>query len=272
MIENEISLIFKLDTKQPIEVHKFASAFVAIADEFEREVKYKNPDLKDGIEIFVKDIHEGSIIASLIPGTTLVAPFIAHMDQVLIVEEFVRNYGKKITALATGNLGLWKPKKTEFHTFIEGTKAIASDSNGSAELQACTFEDGERKIRSSFKFTTKEAKSVQSNAKSMLLELDASDSKIHERVLMVFTRSDVGAAKVGKRSGERVRIESISDKTLPIMYASDLAEQKIKHEIREAEENIYKKAFIVDVKVELINQNPAAYSILNLHDVIDISD
>ena len=70
--------------------------------------------------------------------------------------------------------------------------------------------------------------------------------------MMLFTRSDVGNATVGKRSGERVIIEEVHGKALALMYASEMAEEWIKHEIREAEDNIYKKGFVVDVNVRMV--------------------
>jgi len=77
---------------------------------------------------------------------------------------------------------------------------------------------------------------------------------------------------LGKRTGEWVQIEEISDKDLPLIYASDLAEQRIKHEIREADENVYKKGFVVDVNVQTKGGRLVAYRITNLHQVIDLSE
>ena len=48
---------------------------------------------------------------------------------------------------------------------------------------------------------------------------------------MVFTQANVKDTPVGRKSGERVMIEEIADKELPLVYAPDLAEQRIKHEI-----------------------------------------
>ncbi len=89
---------------------------------------------------------------------------------------------------------------------------------------------------------------------------------------MIFTRSDIGTAQVGKPSGERVKIEEISAKPLALIYASDLAEQRIKHEIREADDNVYEKGFVVDVNVRSSNGKPAAYAVTHVHQVIDLPD
>ena len=89
---------------------------------------------------------------------------------------------------------------------------------------------------------------------------------------MYFTRSDIGDVKLGKRSGERVVIENISDRDLPLIYASNLSEQRIKHEIRDAEDNIYHKGFVVDVNVQTKGGKPAAYAVTNVHQVIDLPE
>jgi len=51
-----------------------------------------------------------------------------------------------------------------------------------------------------------------------------------------------------------------------------LAEQRIKHEIRETDDNIYKKGFTVDVKLQSVGGRTVAYSILTVHDVVDLPD
>ena len=89
---------------------------------------------------------------------------------------------------------------------------------------------------------------------------------------MVFKRTNVAHATTGKRSGELVEIETLPNKALPIVYASALAEERIRHEIADADENVYKKAFDVDVNVEIRAGKPVAYRLVSVHDVIDLPD
>lgn len=89
---------------------------------------------------------------------------------------------------------------------------------------------------------------------------------------MYFTRSDVGNAPKDKRSGEKVKIPEVSDKALPIIYASSLAEERIKHEIREANHNIYKKGFSVDMSILYRGSKPIVYRILAVYEIIDLPD
>jgi hypothetical protein len=139
-------------------------------------------------------------------------------------------------------------------------------------LRAVAFEDGKKKVKAAITFNTLEARKAQEQIEDQRLMLEASASADYQRVLMVFKQSNVKDAVMGKRTGERVTIEEISPRDLPLIYASDLAEQRIKHEVREADDNVYKKGFIVDVNVQLVGGKPAGYRVTNLHQVIDLPD
>jgi len=150
--------------------------------------------------------------------------------------------------------------------------AIARDPNASSTLEAAVFEDGKREVRAALTFNTGGAKRVQATIEAAKERLNEEKHQIFERVLMFFTRSDVRDAPNGKRSGERVIIEEISKRDLAIMYASDLAKERIKHEIREENDNVFKKGFVVDVMSLTRNDKPVAYKILEVHEILDLPE
>lgn len=270
MREQPSHLILKLDTDQPILLSDFVGAFTSLSNEYERYIKETNPDLLPNSEIFVKEVRAGCIEAELLPWLAVAAPIITEMDKALIVEQFVRSWGGKLKALISGNRGKQPKSKAELKDFTNAVTAISIDPNGSATLSAAVFEDGKREIKVAFKFDNKDAKKILKSIDALKDDLDKIENADHDRVLMVFTRSDVHNAKVGRSSGERVVIEEISPKSLGLMYASNLAEKRIKHEIREADENVFKKGFEVDVNVKLSNGKPVAYSVTNVHQVFDL--
>lgn len=208
----------------------------------------------------------------MIPYVVAAAPFIAQMDQVIIVEQFVRTWGARISALVSGNLEAWSPKKSELKVLVDATEAIVRDPNATSTLEAVTFEDGKSQVRASFQFSTPDAKKAQVTIDGIYKRLETPTGADHERVLMVFTRSDIGKATLGKRSGERVMIEEVHPKPLALMFASALAEERIKHEIREAEDNLYKKGFVVDVNVRMVGGKPSVFAVTNVHTIIDLPD
>jgi hypothetical protein len=272
MSDAKAILRLRISTEEPVEIDAFVGAFTSLAEEYRREIRENYPDADGDARIFVKEVRKKCIEADLIPYVVAAAPFIAHMDQVVIVEQFVRSWGSRISALVSGNLSGWSPKKSELKSLVDATEAIARDPNASSTLEAVTFEDGKNEIRAAFQFKTDDAKSAQVTIDGVYRELEAPTGADHERVLMIFTRSDTGKATVGKRSGERVLIEEVHNRALALMYASELAEERIKHEIREAEDNIYKKGFVVDVNVRMVGGKPSVFAVTNVHDIIDLPD
>ncbi|UGY16383.1 hypothetical protein HAP48_0002125 [Bradyrhizobium septentrionale] len=110
-------------------------------------------------------------------------------------------------------------------------------------MQAVAFEDGKKKIRAALVFDTAQAREAQKQIEDQKLLLQSSTTADHQRMLMTFKQSNV-------KDGE----------------------QRIKHEVREADENVYKKGFIVDVNVQLVGGRPAGYRVTNLHQVIDLPE
>lgn len=271
MGEQKSLITLKLDTDEPVELRDFVGAFTSLANEFERFVDAEYPDAHSDPRMYVKEVRRGSIEADILTG--LVVGAVTHIDQIMVLEDFIRRWGERFKAIVSGR---FKPGEletpSELRDWADTVRSIAADPVACHQLQAAKFEDGKREIKASFSFTTAEARTALQNIDDRRKALAKPDHNAHERVLMVFTRSDVNDADVGKSSGERVKIEEVSDKSLSLMYGSEVAEARIKHEIREADENVYKKGFSVDVMVKLRNGKPVAYSVTNVHDVIDLPD
>ena len=147
---------------------------------------------------------------------------------------------------------------------------IANDPDGRAVISAVDFSQGKTTTRASIKFDTSQAKIARESIESHKKELDRISAADHQRVPMSLTTSHPARAMLRVRSGERVVIEDIADDDLPLIYASDLSEERIKHEIRATDENIYYKGFVVDVNVQMRGGRPVAYAVTHVHQVIDL--
>lgn len=266
MGEQKAHLTLIIDTKEPIELADFVGAFTSLGNELERFVKERSPTNKSDVNFFVREVRSGSVVADILAG------LIGVMDQTLILEHFVKMWGERISILIKGDIEKAPETKGELKDFYNATKAIARDPNAVHRLEAAVFEDGKRQVRAAFQFNNSEAQTVQQSIEDKLVALEKTTHADHERVLMVFTRSDIHNVDVGKRSGERVAIEEISEKPLALMYGSEQAENAIKSEIRDADDNVYKKGFVVDVNVRMSAGKPVAYSITEFHQVIDMPD
>ena len=264
-------LALKLDTAEPIELRDFLGAFASIGNQVERFIAERQPGVKVDTQTYVREVRNGCVEADLIVGVAF-AGMLA-MDHALILEEFVNRWGARISALVSGDKSSQPDNKRDLKDFADALQAIATDPNASHKLQVATFEDGKRKIKTEFSFNNAEARSGLQSIEDRRAELDQTEGADHKRVLMIFTRSDVKDATLNKRSADRVRIEEVADRSLAVMYSSSMAEERIRHEVRDGEENIYKKGFVVDVNVRHApNGKPIMYAVTNLHEVIELPD
>lgn len=256
-----------IDADGPIELGDFVTAFTSLGNQYGRYMKQEHPDLKEDARLFVREVRPGSFIGDLLPS---VASFIGIMDQALIVEQFVRLYGKRLRTYFDIGGRLEDASKAELKDFMGQVAAINRAKNGRGEIRAVSYEDGKRQVRATVEFNTVTAQKATKEIEAHKAELDAIGSADHERVLMTFKRSDIGTAAVGVRSGERVIIEEILEKDLALIYGATMAEERIKDQMRNTEENIYHKGFVVDVNVTTKGGNPVAYNVTHVHQVIDI--
>ena len=269
-------IIVKIDVERPIELGAFISAFTSVASQYDKFIRDRHPEVAPEAQIFVKEVKRGSIVADLIPflGHDFLgglASIIDPLEQMMIVDEFVRYYGARIKTYIAGKNDD-DASRSDLKDLMGAVAAIANDPDGSATIEAVYFEDRKKKTKAVVKFKTREAKRAATQIEQHQATLERRDNADYQRVLMVFKQANVRGTPVGKRTGEWVEIEDISDKQMPLIYASELAESRIKHEIAEADENVFRKGFIVDVNVQTKGGRPVAYRVTNLHQVIDLPD
>jgi hypothetical protein len=263
-------LTLKLDNTEPIELDAFVGAFTALAEEYIRFAR-ETGGLDLDPRVYVKEVRKGSIVADLMPvaQALLMAADTALYLQTL--EDFAHRWGGRIKGLASGRFPDPENKSNAKH-WMDMVKAVACDPNGKATLATAVIEDGSRRETYSISFDTAQAIQAVNTIEGVYRRIQESDNTDHQRVLMIFTRSDVGNAKVGRPSGERVIIEELSARALALTYASQLAEERIKYHIQQSPDNIFKKGFVVDVNVQTKGGRPVAYSVVHVHEVIDLPD
>lgn len=272
MLAKDAHLILKIETENPVELSEFVATFVGLGNQFERFYDGEHPTERGNARFYVREVRAGSIIAELVPYLAAAAPILgaamAGVKHANELAEFVEAYGNRISKYFKRGGRDSEAGKSDLADFLRTVQAVAHDPAGSLSL--AVFESGEQ--RAAFEFSTSEAREAEHNLLEHRCELDRTTDADHKRVLMVFTRTNVAHATTGKRSGELVEIESIHPRALPVVYASTLSEERIRHEIAEADENVYKKAFDVDVNVEMRAGTPVAYRVVEVHGVIDLPE
>jgi len=211
-----VILTLRIENSQPVRLGSFVKSLTSLAVEYERSVREHDAFENTEAEVFIKEIRSGSIIADLIPVAASVAPLIAtELDQLGLAIDFVNKWKQRFSDLSSGVIPAGA-SKSDLKIWANSVESIARDPEASSTLEASTFEDGKRQVKASFRFSTREARKIEDVIEAEVIRLEDQKHADHERVLMVFTRSDIGSAPVGKKSGERVLIEELNSKPLAI--------------------------------------------------------
>ena len=254
---------------EPPELFALVSAFTAIGSQFDKYISREHPNLSGEARLFVKEIRKGSIIVELIP---MILPLIENMDRALIIDGFVNRYGGILKRYIAGER-VPDASRSDLKDFMGSVSVIATDPNGIAAISSAVYHETKTTKRVELEFNTEGARKARDTIESQRVEIDLPAYEKLERVLMRFFQSNLGNPTVGsKKTGERVVIEAISDKPLAIIYETDRAKERIKHETSEEEGNLYKKGFFVDCYVEKSSGKPVAYRITDVHEVIQLPD
>lgn len=280
MGEDGAHIRLKLDTDEPVALSDFVAEFVGIANQFEKFVSREFPNMKADSEIYIKEVRNGCIeadLVTLIVGGGVTASAVAAwaidaMDKVQIFSKFVESLKKRVSPYFRKGGRTEDATKGDLNDWLKTTQAIANDPNGSVSLEAAMFEDGDRKVRAAFKFSSGEAREAERQINEHKKELEAESDADYKRVMMRFVRPSIEKVSSHKRTGERALIEAIHSKPLAVMYASDMARERIQHELKESDVNTFNLLFDVDVNVEMSRGKPTVFRIVDVHDVTDAPD
>lgn len=267
MREGNSYLTITLDLEEPIEIGDFAALFAGMGGQFDAYLKENFPDLKGRAQMYVKEVRKGSVVADLMPN---IPDLIGYMDGILIVLGFGSLFSKRVRALVAGK-HLDDASKADLKEIGKTIRALSNDTGGQMTVESVKYEQGVWHKHVEISLSTVEARKAEDTIAEQKKLLDSVSNVDHERVLLTFERSRKSDTELDK-TGELVVIEEINEKPKALIYGSGMVEQEIKHEIREADDNIYKKGFIVDANVRLRSGRIVGYVVTHVHQIIDLPD
>ncbi len=187
-------IIVKIDTERPIELGAFISAFTSVANQYDKFVREKHAELAPETQIFVKEVKRGSIIADLIPFLNYdliggVASVVDPLEQIRVIDEFVREYGLRIKTYISGKTDP-DATRSDLKDLMGAVTAIANDPDGSTTIEAVYFEDRKKKVKAAVTFKTREARRAVTQIEQHQALLERRDHADHERVLMIFKQAN----------------------------------------------------------------------------------
>ena len=152
---------------------------------------------------------------------------------------------------------------------------VAKNRKGKFALRAragSETADG-NKIYAEIELTSDEAAEAQRGALIAQKVLDYRGEADHKNVLMYFQRTSTDDAKADGKTDDKAFIRSISDKPLPIHFASQLDQARINDLKSDPYANPFKAAYRVDVNVETDRKGvPRFYRVVHLHEILPEDD
>jgi hypothetical protein len=266
--ETKAYLTVTLDLKEPVQIEDFSALFAGMGGQFDRYLAEHHPKLKGEAKMFVKEVREGSIVFDLIAH---IKDMIGLMDATLVIGGFGSLFSKRIRTLMGGEF-IPNASKGDIEEIGKTVRALSKDAGGEMRLERVAYEKGVLQKRLLLEFGTAQARRAEETLAEQTKVIDAVSHVDYSRKLMTFERSRKSDTDLEKPTGELVIIEEVVPQPKALIYGSDLVEQQIKHEIREADDNIYKKGFIVDANARLRAGRIIGYVVTAVHQVIDLGD
>jgi len=258
----DVRLIIKIDNKRPIELLDLTRALVSLANQFDCYVdKYADTPENREATLYVKEIKAGSVILELVELATVgMIPFLENTNTII---EFAK-YCKNIISFFIKNEGD-DPKLTpsELRDFSTILSPVAKD-NGS-QFNLSTTINGN--VTMNININSLESNAFQNIVKQQIdrLKIPEQIEDIKSKVLLTWfqARNDL-KSKIGNKG----TIEELSKKPLNITFDND----EIKEQMLHGDVNPFNTAFVVDVKIQTIQDKPAVYKVVKLHELIDVND
>lgn len=199
----------------------------------------------------------GSIIADLVPTAEQVSWLWEHRD---VVAGFVGSLNEIVSAFLHGTFptpGSVTPKQAE--RISQLVEPVAKDR--SAQMNIVAQDHARVHVHNHFHIAYLEANAVQNGARRLAPPKLPSDL-IESGVLLTLEQVK---NSVTSKTGDRGVIEKIARKPVRLRFLSPEA----KRLILDRPDNPLKRAFLVDVRVHLVQGEPRLYEIIEVHEVID---
>jgi hypothetical protein len=255
-------LRYEFKNTEPLTLDALTNAMSGLSGAYRQylldaEVPLDTADAK----LVVTDVHAGSIVLDLVAMAALAIPYV---DPAVTVLDFG-------SYLATALRYFTNPKEkpptlspTAATAIGDALAPVAADG-GSQLIISGSQVSGPVLFQPIFVIGAEEATEARKQIKRYVREQQVPEQRSFQKVLMWWYQARNDTA--GRPAGDRAIIESISPRDVTTrIYDADLKAAMLGG----PEQNPFREAFVVDVKVETINGKPSLYIIEALHDRIPI--
>lgn len=254
-LKNTHSIEYIIDYKEPIELSVFTKALNSFSSEYKKftSENFEGQQPTDA-KLYIQDIKEGSIIATLVEFANNSIPFLANANTVVEFGGFLRNTFEYFK----GNKAVQKPKYdvADLENLV-GILAPACENDNSTKISV----SGDNNQVLILQVGSGEANEITNRISTAKKELLEKNEKTHRKQAFYWEQAK---KDIGSKTGYIGVIEAISQNKINVTFD----DENIKKQMIVGQENPFTTIYIVDVEVQTVRQEPKVYKILTLHEII----
>ena len=273
--DSRIQLQF--DVEKPVDLVDLTMAFQSFNRQYAKfiasylsEKDVENID-EDSVRLFVTRIESNCILAELgwVDPHGLFPGVLVMMDNVNTIREFLKNisfyldYFRGAIGEIPENKQLGKRDCEDFKNLLA---PVVKAGKGSLKYKELKYDkEGKPSTLTEVEYVTDEAVKATQGVTRRIELLEKTTAADHEKVLLSLVSVQEKILKPeSKRTHDYGTIESICPKPLAVYWLSEVDQMKVKG----YDGNPFKCSFVVDVNVETKHDEPRAYRVVKLHDIL----
>ncbi len=201
-----------IQNDSPVAVEDLAASLQALGDEFREWLSESSGrTVADDVQLYVRELRSGSIIADLVALTPLALPFLENANSILDFASHLRNGFDFLLGRLRNAPELAQHSYQNLCTIVE---PIAKD--GASQLNVSTIINGD--VHTHIHLNSLEANAAQNTARRRTEEVKVPVTGFHDRVVMSLhqARNDAKSS-----AGDRAIIESIYGRPVRLIFATE---------------------------------------------------
>lgn len=255
-MEDDSKLVVTYFNKNPIDLIDLSGSLLAIGDQYSKFVKAEiGADYTTNTKLFVSEVKTGSIVIELIQEALPIIPLLwqsgSFSEWVKYITDVIgwtlEKYNQKPDHITENNL-------KQINKMIE---PVCNDSGSQMTLVAM----GNSQINIKFEIGSLQANFVQNRINKLLEKQKTEECYLHRRKIMYWYQTRFAETTIG----DKVIIESISKTPLKVLFENSQDKEFITETDNRFKKPWQKLAYVVDVEVQTINEDPKAYTIKKLY-------
>lgn len=249
----------KINNKKPVILTDLTISLLAISQQYQKFIETQtNESYKAGTELYIKEVKSGSIIVELVTQTLPVLPLLWNGGSLVewasqLGQTFMWLLGERNSAPQDYS----KQDLKQLHSIID---PIAKDSGSQLNI---TVSDQAQVNIYQYTLNSEQANAAQNKINKEMALLDTPDDNIHSKRVMYWKQAKFDD---DSKAGDKAVIESITKTPVKVIFENNAVKTAMLTGDTRFKKPWQKLAYIVDVKVQTIQDVPKLYTIINFHD------